>query len=155
AREQDLPLDEAKEYIASYYGRYPKIREWKRTLLAQGTANGFVETLFGRVRNVADLRSRSPIARRAAERVAINTPVQGSAADIIKAAMVSVDARLARELPSAKMVLQVHDELVFEVPAADADALVALAVEEMSGVIALSVPLVVNAAKGHTWLEAH
>ncbi|MFT7581097.1 MAG: DNA polymerase-1 [Myxococcota bacterium] len=155
AKEQGISRSEAKDYIEAYYARYPAIRTWKEGILKVGRASGYVQTLFGRIRNVSDLRSRNGIARSGAERVAINTPVQGTAADIIKKAMVSVDARLKRELPSAKMVLQVHDELVFEAPEADADALIALATEEMVGAIDLDVPLVVNAAKGRTWLEAH
>jgi len=155
SREQGLSRQEAKAYIDAYYARYPRIRAWKQEILEAGRRDGYVSTLFGRIRNVADLGARNGIARAAAERIAVNTPVQGSAADIIKAAMIAIHRRLSRELPSARLLLQVHDELVFEVPESDVDALRDLAVTEMTGVVTLDVPLVVNAAAGATWLEAH
>jgi len=155
SREQGISRGEAQQYIDDYYARYPKIRQWKDGVLQRGRASGYVSTMFGRIRGVGDLASRNGIARRAAERVAINTPVQGTAADIIKAAMVKLHARLGRELPSARLLLQVHDELVFEVPEGDAEALIALSREEMSSVITLDVPLEVNAAPGQNWLQAH
>ena len=155
AKEQGISRGEAQQYIDDYYARYPKIRAWKDGVLQRGRTSGYVSTMFGRIRGVGDLASRNGIARRAAERVAINTPVQGTAADIIKAAMVKIHARLGRELPAARLLLQVHDELVFEVPEGEAEALIALAKGEMSSVIQLDVPLEVNAAPGKNWLEAH
>ncbi len=155
ANEQGISRTEAKEIIEAYFERYPTIRTWKESVLHTGRTTGYVSTLFGRVRNVDDLRAKNGIARSAAERVAVNTPVQGTAADIMKAAMIRVDARLRRELPDARMLLQVHDELLFEAPAAIADDVMTLAREEMVQVIELSVPLEVNAAIGSNWLEAH
>lgn len=155
AREQGITRSEARDYIDAYYARYPRVRRWKEDVLSEARLRGYVSTLFGRVRLVGDLRARNRMASMAAERVAINTPVQGSAADIIKIAMVSLHARLERELPEARLLLQVHDELVLEVPAARAEELVAVTQAEMVGVIELAAPLTVNAAVGATWLEAH
>ncbi|MCA9517523.1 MAG: DNA polymerase I, partial [Myxococcales bacterium] len=113
SREQGITRAEARDYIDAYYARYPRIRRWKEDVLNEARLRGYVKTLFGRVRMVGDLRSRNRMASMAAERVAINTPVQGSAADIIKIAMVSLHERLRREIPGASLLLQVHDELVF------------------------------------------
>jgi len=158
AREQGISRKEAKDFIERYFARYPKIREWKNATLENARQEGFVKTLQGRVRRVPDLHSRNRMQRSFAERVAVNTPVQGSAADIIKTAMVRISRRLAQgdpDLWGVKLLLQVHDELVFEVPADAVDVTTKLVVEEMEGVVQLDVPLSVNAATGHTWLQAH
>src|SRR5690606_13442472 len=106
---------------------------------------GQVATMMGRIRRVADIHSKNAMARQAAERIAINTPIQGSAADIIKRAMIAIHRRLREELPEVRMLLQVHDELVFEVPEAQVEDAKALARREMERVVQLEVPLVVNA----------
>ena len=155
AREQSVSRSEAKAIIDAYFARYPRVLRWKKETLAEARQSGQVATLLGRVRAVPGVRARNGAARAAAERVAVNTPVQGSAADIIKLAMVRIAPRLQRELPDARMVLQVHDELVFEVPEAEAEALARLVAVEMESVVDLDVPLVVNTAWGSTWLEAH
>ncbi|MGM0574679.1 MAG: DNA polymerase I [Myxococcota bacterium] len=155
AREQDLTRTEAKKIIDRYFERYPRIEAWKEETLERARETGQTSTLMGRIRRIPDIRSKSHMARRGAERIAINAPVQGTAADIIKEAMVELHPLLGAELPAAKMVLQVHDELVFEVREEDAEALAAGATERMEGVVDLDVPLEVNAAWGRNWLEAH
>ena len=158
AREQRIPREQAKAFIERYFSRYPKIRQWKHKTLEDARSLGFVQTLMGRIRSVPDLNSRNGMRRSFAERIAINTPVQGSAADIIKTAMVRIAARLAHEGPDfwgVRLLLQVHDELVFEVPLDAVDATRQLVLEEMEGVVDLAVPLSVSAATGHTWLQAH
>jgi DNA polymerase-1 len=156
AREQKIAKDEAVAIIARYFERYPAIRAWKEETLSRARAEGVVRTLFGRLRRVPDLRSSKGLLRANAERVAINTPVQGSAADIIKRAMIAIHQRLAAELPdAARMLLTVHDELVFEVQPQAVAPLRELVIAEMEGAATLSVPLTVNAAVGANWLEAH
>ncbi len=155
AREQNLSRQEAKDVIERYYGRYPRIREWKEETLESARKTGQVSTMMGRIRRVADIHSKNAMARQAAERIAINTPIQGSAADIIKRAMIAIQGKLKDELPQVRMLLQVHDELVFEAPEALVDDAKALAKREMERVVQLDVPLDVNAADGRTWLEAH
>ncbi len=155
AREQDISRGEAKQVIDDYFGRYPRILAWKEETLEGARADGYVSTLFGRIRKVPEINARNGMTRSGAERVAVNAPVQGSAADIIKMAMIAIAPRLASELPEARMLLQVHDELVFEVPETGVEALAAIVTHEMERVVDLEVPLVVNAAWGKTWLEAH
>ena len=155
AREQGVSRSEAQGIIDRYFERYPRILKWKEETLDQARETGRVQTLFGRIRRLGDINSKSPMARKGAERVAINTPVQGSAADIIKKAMLDIQRRLDAELPDVTMVLQVHDELVFEVPEGSVEAARDLVVSGLEGVVELSVPLAVNAASGKTWLEAH
>lgn len=154
-REQGISSKEAKAFIERYFARFPDIERWKAEALERAREQGYAETLMGRIRKLPELQSRSRMARAGAERIAVNTPIQGSAADIIKRAMVDLHARLQTELPETKLLLQVHDELVLEVPEAQIDAASALAVDVMQSAFALNVPLVVNAESGKTWLEAH
>ena len=113
------------------------------------------QTLLGRRRYLPDLGSRNRVQRNAAERMAVNTVIQGTAADLIKKAMIAVDARLAESGLGARMILQVHDELVFEVPAGGLDALAELVREQMENVLSLRVPLLVDVGTGSSWREAH
>ena len=114
-----------------------------------------MQTLLGRRRYLPDLGSRNRVQRNAAERMAVNTVIQGTAADLIKKAMIAVDARLAESGLGARMILQVHDELVFEVPAGGLDALAELVREQMENVLSLRVPLLVDVGTGSSWREAH
>ncbi len=142
-------------YIKRFKKRFPEIEEYRERTLAGAAETGYVETLLGRKRPVPDLRSGNFNARAAAERVAINTPVQGSAADLIKKAMLAVDARLRAEFPGQLLLLQVHDELLLEVDEDQAEAVGEMVREEMIGAIELSVPLVVDLGVGRNWDEAH
>ena len=123
--------------------------------VATARERGYVTTHLGRRRYLPDLRSRNRVLRQAAERMAVNTVIQGTAADLIKKAMVDVDAALAEAGRPGRMILQVHDELVFEVAPGAAEALTALVREKMEGVLALRVPLVVDVGVGASWREAH
>ncbi len=150
-----IPRGEAGEYIARYKERFPEIEEYRKTTLEAARERGYVETLLGRRRPVPDLVSGNFAARAAAERIAINTPVQGSAADLIKRAMIAVDRRLREELKGQLLLLQVHDELLLEVDEDRADEVGDMVCHEMSTAISLDVPLVVELGRGRTWAEAH
>ena len=146
---------EAKSLIDDYFASFPSIRGFMDGVLENARADGYVETLFGRRRYVPDVNSHNGTVRALAERNAVNAPIQGTAADIIKLAMIAVDRRLREERLESRMVLQIHDELLLEVPAAEIDAVRKIVVSEMEGVRKLSVPLTVECNYGKTWLEAH
>ncbi|MBJ6981744.1 DNA polymerase I [Luteimonas sp. MC1572] len=155
ARNLGIPRGEAQDYIALYFSRYPGVRDFMERTRAQAREQGYVETVSGR-RLYLEYISRGTQPQRAgAERAAINAPMQGTAADIIKRAMVSVDAWLAGHAERARMILQVHDELVFECDADFVDTLLPAVVERMTGAAALRVPLVVDSGIGDNWEQAH
>ena len=149
-----VSLAKAKKYIADYLGSFPKVSTFLDETVESGRTNGYVCTMLGRRRYVPELNAKNKVMQAAGERIAKNTPVQGTAADLIKLAMVHVHDRLEREVPSAKLLLQVHDELIVEVPLADADAAAKVLHEEMLGVAALSVPLTADVNYGETWYDA-
>ncbi len=146
---------EAKRYIDSYFARYPKVREFLDRTIQEAKANGYVTTLLGRRRFIPELASSTASVRNFGERTAVNTPIQGTAADLIKLAMIHIHQRLRRERLHSKMILQVHDELVFEVADSEIDLMKKLVKEEMEGVLALSVPIRVDMGVGKNWDEAH
>lgn len=146
---------EAKELIDGYFESYPGVKTYMDESIRNARDSGYVTTMFGRRRFLPDIQSRNQVVRGNAERNAINAPIQGSAADIIKIAMIRIEKRLGDELPEAKMILQVHDELIFEVTPADAEKLSDLIIEEMKNAARLSVPLEVDTGTGNNWLEAH
>jgi DNA polymerase-1 len=154
---QDIGVSnsEAKRYIDSYFARYPKVREFMDNTVQEAREKGFVTTLFGRRRFIPELSSSSIPVRNFGERMAINTPVQGTAADMIKIAMIRISRRLAKEHLRSHMILQVHDELVFEVPDAEIAVMRGLVKEEMEGVAKLLVPVKADMASGKNWDEAH
>lgn len=144
---------EAREYIDSYLARYPEVRAYMESMIKKGREDGFVTTLLGRRRPLPDIKSRNPALRHFAERTAINTPVQGSAADIIKAAMVSVHQELLARRLKARMLLQVHDELIFEVPTGEVATVARLVRGCMENALDLQVPLQVDLKAGPTWYD--
>ena len=146
---------EANRIIDRYNARYPELARFRERILAGARETGSVTTILGRHRPITDLQAANRNVRMASERAAINTPVQGSAADIIKVAMVSLRRRLAEDFPGEKMIMQVHDELVFEVSEERADALEAMVIEQMETAVRIDVPLKVDAGRGLTWAEAH
>jgi DNA polymerase-1 len=146
---------EAQAFIDAYFAHYPGIQAFMDTKIAEAREKQYVTTLLGRRCAVPEIHSQNPAVRGYAERNAINYPVQGSAADIIKVAMVAIHRRLAQEKLAARMVLQVHDELVFEVPENEVDAVRELVREGMEGAVPLSVPLAVDIGVGSNWHEAH
>lgn len=146
---------EAKDLIDGYFNSYPGVKAYMDESIKKARDLGYVTTMFGRRRYVPDIHSRNQAVRGNAERNAINAPLQGSAADIIKIAMVRISERLRTELPRVRMILQVHDELIFEADERDVEALRSLVSEEMKGAASLSVPLEVDTGTGYNWLEAH
>ena len=155
AREFGVPRGDAQRFIDRYFDRYPGIKAYMERTVAGGRETGYVTTLLGRRRYIPELTAGKKALQQAAERMAINTPVQGTAADVIKKAMVHISAALRERGSGARMVMQVHDELLFEVPEAEAEAIRDLVVEQMEGALELSVPLTVEAAIGRNWNDAH
>ncbi len=155
ARQLGIASADAQETIDAYFERYRGVRRFLDETVEIARERGFVQTLLGRRRYLPDLGSRNRVQRNAAERMAVNTVIQGTAADLIKKAMIAVDARLAESGLGARMILQVHDELVFEVPAGGLDALAELVREQMENVLSLRVPLLVDVGTGSSWREAH
>lgn len=155
AQRLKMPRVAAKKLIEDYFEGFPSIREWIDQTVASASENGYVQTLFGRRRYLPDINSRNATARALAMRNAVNAPIQGTAADIIKIAMVNVDRRLQEEKMASRMVLQIHDELVFDAPRSEVDKLSAIIRNEMENVTSLSVPLTIECNYGNNWLEAH
>jgi DNA polymerase-1 len=155
ARELDIPQPEAASYIRRYFERYAGVRAFLDATVALARERGYVVTLLNRRRYLPELSAEEGAARQFAERTAVNTPIQGSAADVIKMAMVSLDSRIRREGFDVPMVLQVHDELVFEVPAEQLAGVQDIVRAEMEGVVQLDVPLRVDIRAGANWAEAH
>ena len=152
---QDIGVSvaEAKAYMEAYFETFPGVRRYMEAVVAQAKEQGYVETFLHRRRNLPELKSSNFNLRSFGERVALNMPIQGAAADVMKLAMVAVFARLKRERPDARLVLQVHDELIVECPEAEAEEIAALLEEEMEGVVQLSVPLIAEAHWGKNWKE--
>lgn len=145
---------EAQAYINQYFDRYSKVKEFIDSLIGQAKQNGYISTLFDRRRYIPELASKNRNIRQFGERTAINSPIQGTAADIIKLAMISIHQKLPQKSLKTRMILQVHDELIFEVPEAELPAVRELVTHEMEQVIPLDVPLVVNIKTGTNWAEA-
>jgi len=155
ANQLGIATGDAQEFIDAYFAEYPGVKRFLEETQVKAREDGFVRTLLGRRRFLPDLRSRNRVLRQAAERMAVNTVLQGTAADLIKKAMVGVDADLREAALAARMLLQVHDELVFEAPEAELEPLRSLVRDRMEGVFELRVPLVVETGVGATWREAH
>ena len=154
---QDIKVTvaQAKEYMDKYFAHYAGVHAYMADVVEQAKKDGFVSTLMGRRRWVPELRSSNFNTRSFGERVALNAPIQGTAADIIKLAMIRVRDRLVREGLQGRLVLQVHDELIVECPESEAEQVKALVREEMESVISLPVALVAETACGKTWGDAH
>ena len=150
-----IPRKEAAELIAAYFALYPKIRAFMDASVAKAREAGYAVTALGRRRTLRDINSRNATARQSAERDAINTPIQGTAADLIKLAMVKVDRALKAAHLRTRMVLQIHDELLFDAPLDEVDRVKEIVAREMAGALDLGVPLEVSVGVGANWLEAH
>ena len=146
---------EAKKIIEDYFANFPAISSYIEDTLTAARENGYVETIFGRKRYLPDINSKNGTVRALAERNAINAPIQGTSADIIKLAMIKTDRRIKQEGLQSRMILQIHDELVFDTTPDEVERLEAIVREEMENVIELSIPLTVECNHGHNWLEAH
>lgn len=155
ANQLGIATDAAREYIDAYFARYPGVRRFIDTTIATAREQGMVRTLLGRRRYLPDLKSRNRVLRQAAERMAVNTVIQGSAADLIKKAMVDIDRALRETHRESRMILQIHDELILESPSTEVDAVSVLVRDKMESVWPLDVRLVVEVGRGKNWREAH
>ena len=154
ANELDISTGQAKDWIDAYFSRYPKIQEYLDKTLVEARTSGKVTTLFGRVRYIPEIQNRSFTVRGNAERMATNAPIQGTAADILKMAMIALDRKLAAHSSGAQMLLTVHDEIVIEAPEASAADVAGIVKETMENVFPLAVPLAVDAHYGKSWFDA-
>jgi DNA polymerase-1 len=155
AQELSISQEEATNYIKTYFERYPQVRAYMDELVARAHKVGYSETIFGRRRYLPELASKNPALRNAAERAAINMPIQGTAADLLKLAMIGIESKLSERPELGRMLLTVHDELIFEVEAGQEKELTKLVKPIMEGVTKLAVPIVVETGVGKNWLEAH
>ncbi len=151
----NMERKEAERYINQYFVRHPGVRSYSEEVLAEAKEKGYATTLFGRRRPIPELKSQNRNTRLQGERLAVNSPIQGTAADIIKIAMIRISRRLVRESLKARMILQVHDELLFELPEMELEAVKEVVRQEMEGAGGLSVPLSVEMGYGRNWAEAH
>jgi DNA polymerase-1 len=150
-----IPRKEAKDIIDSYFREFPGIRDYMDQTLESARRNEYVETLLGRRRYIRDINSRNMTVRGFAERNAINAPIQGSAADMIKLAMIRIHQLLDPKVYKTRMILQVHDELLFDVPKEELDAVEPMLRKAMEEALPLRVPVLVESGQGNNWLEAH
>jgi DNA polymerase-1 len=153
ARDLNIPVYEAKEYIETYFDRYPGVKAFIDNTITEAKTSGEVRTMLNRKRRIRNINSSNFNARSGAERMAMNTPVQGSAADIIKIAMLLVDEALKTEGLKAKMILQVHDEIILELPPEELDAAASLLRRCMEAAYKMSIPLTVDMKSGSTWYD--
>ena len=155
AQNLSIPRREAKEIIDAYFEQFAALKAFTAQCVEQVREKGYAETVLGRRRYLTDIQSNNATVRAFAERIAVNAPIQGSAADIIKVAMVNIDAALKAKGLKARMIMQVHDELVFDVPKSEVPELEALIGPAMTDAVTLDVPLAVDMSAGNDWLEAH
>ena len=155
SQQTNLNRTEAKELIDAYYATYPQLKNYMQEQVDFARDTGYVETVLGRRRYLKDINSQNAVVRSASERNAVNAPIQGSAADIIKIAMINIHTRIKKEQWKGKMLLQVHDELVFDVPNEEVDTFAEMVKSEMENAYTLDVPLLVEVGTGQNWLEAH
>ena len=151
----EIPRKEAKEIIDGYFASYPKVKEYMDNVVAKAKEEGFVSTIFGRRRYLNDISSHNAVARGLAERNAVNAPIQGSAADIMKIAMIDVHRRFAAEGIRSRVILQVHDELVVDMLRSEQERVTKIVTECMESAAQLKVRLIADAGIGGNWLEAH
>jgi DNA polymerase-1 len=155
AKDIGVTQKEADQFIQAYFARYPAVRAFIDETIASARKTGMVRTLLGRLRRLPDLNAKNFQVRMEAERQAMNTPVQGSAADLIKKAMIDLHHELRRRRMGSRLILQIHDELLLEVPEGEAETASALVKEIMEGALQLDVPLVADARLGSSWAEVH
>jgi DNA polymerase-1 len=155
AKDLGVSREQAEQFVQAYFARYPAVRRFLEETVERARETGVVRTLLGRLRRLPDLRSPNYQMRAEAERQALNMPVQGSAADLIKKAMIDLHAALREQGLRSRLILQIHDELLLEVPEAEAEPARALVKRIMEGALALEVPLVADARIGSSWAEVH
>lgn len=154
SKDIDVSVEEADRYIKSYMAKYPDAEKFMNRIVEDAKKNGYVSTMFGRRRSIPELHSSNKIVQASGKRIAMNTPIQGTAADIIKIAMIRVYKKLSEENLQARLILQVHDELIVEADEADAERAGQILSEEMTGAVSLSIPLIADVNKGKTWYDA-
>jgi len=154
ANDISATINEAKKYIAKYFETYPGVKKYMDNIIIKAKEDGYVSTLFGRRRPLADINSSNHITRTAAERIALNTPIQGTSADIIKIAMIGCYNRLKSENLDAKLILQIHDELIIEASQKDAQRAAEILKEEMENAVELPVKLKADVLSGKSWKQA-
>ena len=155
SQQADIQIVEASKFIIKYFETYPGFKKYIENTIDFARENGYVQTLLGRKRRVLEINSSNRFRREGAERIAINTPIQGTAADLIKVAMINIQRKLIKENYNTKMIIQVHDELVFDVPIEERESIMKLIKSEMEGAMELLVPLVVDIGWGRSWAKAH
>ncbi len=155
SQQAEISIKEAAEFINRYFETYPKFKDYMDKTIAFAEQHGYVETLLGRKRKVPEIKSDNKFRKEGAERIAVNTPIQGTAADMIKLAMIVIDKKLAENNYKSKMIMQVHDELVLEVHDSEKDAVAELVKTEMEQAMDLNVPIVVDMGWGTNWEDAH
>lgn len=154
ARDLNIPLEQAQAFIEAYFARYSKVKEYIDNSIKACQIDGFVTTILGRRRYIPEINNRNQAIRGFAQRQAVNTPIQGSASDLIKLAMIEIDQAVEKENFKSQMLIQVHDELVFNVPKKESESFCALVKDKMENVLKLKVPVLVSVKKGRNWLEA-
>jgi DNA polymerase I - 3''-5'' exonuclease and polymerase domains len=154
-RQLGISRGEAQEYLDTYFARYTGVRDYMDNIKTQAKEDKYVETIMGRRLYLNEINAANGLRRQAAERAAINAPLQGSAADIIKKAMLDIDELILNEMPEVRMIMQVHDELVFECPKDNADKTMDKMKDTMEQTVELNIPLIAEAAIGSNWNEAH
>jgi DNA polymerase-1 len=152
-RDLDIPVNQAQDFIDAYFLRYPKVRDFIDMQIQKARSEGFVTTLLGRRRYIPDINSRNMGLRQFAERQAVNTPIQGTASDLIKLAMLRISEEIGDKCPGSRMILQIHDELVFDAPAEEIPALSGLVKEKMENARKLDIPIKVDMKTGKNWLD--
>jgi DNA polymerase-1 len=153
SRDLNIPLDEAQAFIDAYFTRYPRVKEYIESEIKKAQNDGYVTTILGRRRYISEINSKNMAVRQFAQRQAVNTPIQGSASDLIKLAMINIHNEIKEKGLKSRMVLQIHDELLFDLPKDELSLLVNLVRERMEKVLKLDVPITVDIKKGHNWLE--
>ena len=154
-RQLDITRAEAQKYLDTYFERYTGVKDYIANTKAQAKEDMYVETIMGRRLYLNEINAANGLRRQAAERAAINAPLQGSAADIIKKAMIDIQGFLENEMPDVKMIMQVHDELIFEAPEKNAEEILSTMKDMMEKAVKLDIPLIADAAIGDNWNEAH
>lgn len=153
SRDLNISFDEAQAFINAYFLRYPRVKEYIEKTIQDAQGKGFVSTILGRKRYIPEINSKNMAVRQFAQRQAVNTPIQGSASDLIKLAMINVQKEIRKRSLNSKMVLQIHDELLFDLPLGELSSLAGLVKDKMEKVLKLEVPVIVDIKKGHNWLE--
>jgi DNA polymerase I len=153
SKDLNIPVNQAQDFIDAYFLRYPKVKEYIDSQIKKAEDQGFVTTLLGRRRYIPEINNKNMGIRQFAQRQAVNTPIQGTASDLIKLAMIKISEQIKAKSLGAKMILQIHDELVFELPVSELHLLTGLVKKEMEQVMKLDVPIKVDMKKGANWLE--